>query len=361
MPQLLLTFAVALAAGFLFMKIKIPGGMLVGAIVSVSALNIAFSAAYMPSYAKVASQVAAGAFIGCTVEKSDVARLRHIGKPAAILLCNMLILNLLLGFLVFAVSPLDLITSLMCCVPGGMTDTPIISADMGADPAKVVTAQFIRMLAGLGLFPTMILWVDGRRKARGSAPAAGAAAEIPPAPTGSGAPPPAPKAKPTPGVVLMTLGTATVSGLLGWKAGIPAGTLVFSLIGVLCLKFATGKAGLYPWLKRLAQALAGAYIGSGMTREDLLEMKYLILPAVLIVFGYILNCFITSHMLQRYCGMETKEAMLTATPAGASDMALISSDLGVQSTDLVVLQIIRLVTVVVIFPQIISLVVHLAG
>jgi uncharacterized membrane protein AbrB (regulator of aidB expression) len=42
-------------------------------------------------------------------------------------------------------------------------------------------------------------------------------------------------------------------------------------------------------------------------------------------------------------------------------MALIASDLGIQSTDVVVLQIVRLVFVITVFPQVIRLIVFLAG
>ena len=64
-------------------------------------------------------------------------------------------------------------------------------------------------------------------------------------------------------------------------------------------------------------------------------------------------------MLHRFCGMTRREAMLVATPAGATDMALISGDLGISSLDLNVLQIIRMITVVSVFPQIIRLTVML--
>ena len=51
--------------------------------------------------------------------------------------------------------------------------------------------------------------------------------------------------------------------------------------------------------------------------------------------------------------------MLIATPAGASDMALIASDLGVDNPDVSFIQIMRMITVVTVFPHIINLVVHL--
>ena len=57
-------------------------------------------------------------------------------------------------------------------------------------------------------------------------------------------------------------------------------------------------------------------------------------------------------------GMTRREGYLTATPAGASDMALISSDLGVDSPDLIVLQLMRMLIVVMAFPQILYLLVQ---
>jgi uncharacterized membrane protein AbrB (regulator of aidB expression) len=48
--------------------------------------------------------------------------------------------------------------------------------------------------------------------------------------------------------------------------------------------------------------------------------------------------------------------MLITTPAGASDIALSSSDIGVENTDIIIIQIFRAVFAMTIFPQIINLV-----
>ena len=42
-------------------------------------------------------------------------------------------------------------------LPGGISDIPMIAADLGADPSVVVTMQFIRLVLGIGCFPLMIL------------------------------------------------------------------------------------------------------------------------------------------------------------------------------------------------------------
>ena len=71
------------------------------------------------------------------------------------MLGGMLCLNLIMGFVIHKVTDLDWITSFMCAVPGGMSDTPIIAADMGGNGGKVAVMQFSRLLAGIGLFPSL--------------------------------------------------------------------------------------------------------------------------------------------------------------------------------------------------------------
>ncbi len=351
MENLILTLVVGLVFGYIFYKIKVPGGMMVGAIIGVTTLNIFWGNAYMPSYAKQIAQITAGAFIGCTVEKSDLQRLKHIIKPAFVLLSSLLILNITLGFLIYYVSPLDLVTSLMSSVPGGLADIPIISADMGADAPKVVVLQFIRMITGIGLFPTLITFVARKRSQTDTILQNTDSVPIERIRTNEH----------TTAEFIQTMVVAIIFGVIGKMLSIPAGVLLFSLIGVISFKIIFDKAYMAMWAKRFAQVLAGAYIGRSMTYGDILELKYLFIPALLLLLGYFITCFIVGNLLSKYFGMSIKEGMLVATPAGASDMALISSDLGVQSTDLIVLQIIRVVVVISVFPQIINLIVKFLG
>jgi len=357
MLNVLLTFAVGLSGGWLLSKLKVPGGMMVGAVLGAAVLNVGFSAASMPVNARVVAQCTAGAFIGCSVKRSDLERLKFILKPAALLLSSMLALNIVLGFLIHWLSPLDLLTSLMSAVPGGMTDTPLIAADLGADAPKVAVLQFVRMVSGIGLFPSLIAWVDRRENgteiqaiefSNGSDSGFGKSTQK----SRLSLDHLSPNLK-----FLITISVAVIAGFIGRASGVTAGTLLFSMVAILVLKLTTNVSYIPMWAKRLAQVLAGCYIGSGIYKKDLLELRYLVVPALLILAGYFINCYLTGHLLQKTCSMELKEGMLAATPAGATDMALISCDLGVQSTDLIVLQVIRMLFVISVFPQIISLIV----
>ena len=346
--QLILTFAVGLATGLLFRKLKVPGGMMIGAIIGVAALGVTTEMASMPYYAKFVAQTTAGAFIGCSIEKSDIKRMPKLIKPLVTLLVIYLIVNLTVGFIIWKTTPVDLTTALMSAVPGGMSDTPIIAADMGANAAQVAVLQFVRMTVGIGFFPWLIQKIDIKY---GSDEADSKGDDHVREKTSDK------NIK----IFAATLVVAVVGGVIGRMLGIPAGVLVFSMIAVMVFKLTSGHGYLPMWAKRLAQVLSGAYVGSGITRSDLFELKYLVLPALTILVFYTANCLLTGYLMRSRFGFSRKVSMLIATPAGASDMALISSDIGVNSTDLIVIQVARMILVISIFPQVIQLVANALG
>ena len=341
MENVLLTFCVGFAVAFIFFKLKVPGGMLIGAVCGTVALSLTTGMAEMPFTAKFIAQVAAGAFIGCSVSVKDIMALKYISLPAAIVIAGFLALNIVLGFVLYHFTSLDAITALLCSVPGGMSDVPLIAFDMHADVAEVVVLQFVRLCVGIGFFPLWISWM-GRRKNCAGEVSPSAAAE-----SGGGS-----KDKLTPQAAAAAFGTALACGYAGLRLHVPAGALLFSIIGTLALKMAGIPAALPRWFKRFAQVLSGTYIGCSIGAEALRNIPLLIVPAIIIVAAYMVNAYIAGHILWKKFHIPFKEAMLMMTPAGASDMALIAADIGVNSPSLVVMQIFRMLMAASIFPQI---------
>ena len=340
MQSVLFILAVGFAAGLLLMHLKVPGGMMVGAIAAVTAVNLLLGPFQLPYGIKLSAQCMAGAFIGCSADTESLRQLPKIWKPTAIVVGALLILNILLGYIFARISPMDPLTAMLSAVPGGMSDIPIIAADMGADAGKVAVLQFLRMSFGVGVFPSLIALMTGKEKQ-----------SAPQKQTGKGA------AKKTPvGKFLVTLAVSFGAGYLGRLSGIPAGTLLFSMLAVMALKLVFGYAYMPLWAKRIAQVLAGSYIGCGITPDGVAELRYLLLPAVLLLLGYFLCAVVVGRLLHKLLHIPLTEAMLMATPAGASDMALISSDLGVSDPTLIELQIIRMLTAIAVFPQILRLI-----
>lgn len=65
-----------------------------------------------------------GAYIGCLVTTEDLRHLPRVIRPYLAVMSTFLALNLAVGFFIWRVTDLDLLTSLFCAAPGGMTDTP---------------------------------------------------------------------------------------------------------------------------------------------------------------------------------------------------------------------------------------------
>jgi hypothetical protein len=348
--NILLTLGVGGIFGIIFILLKVPNGLRIGALVGAALLGIFFQAAFMPSQTKFAVQIIAGALVGSTMERSDLKRLPRVIKPTIIMLVSFLILNIGIGSIIHVIGPLDWVTALLCVVPGGITDIPIIAADMGADTPKVALAQLARYILGIGLFPPMILAYDTfMQKGKPSSNGEGSAMKREKSKVNSVR------------ALVCTLAVSLVAGFIGSLSGIPAGAFLFSILGIMILKLKFDFAYISPAVKNIAILISGCYIGSMISMEDVIGFRLLALPILIILGGYTLNCFITGKILSRTCGFTRKEGMLITTPAGSSDVALSSADIGVQNTDIIIIHVFRAIIAAGIFPQIINLLLWFFG
>ncbi len=162
--------------------------------------------------------------------------------------------------------------------------------------------------------------------------------------------------------IVLTVAVAAAGGLLMLKLRVPGGMLVGAIIGVVLLNMATGRAYIYPQTRMLAQVVSGCCIGAGIKKEQILQVGQMIVPAVALCLGYVLCCVVMGCMISHVFRMDLRGSMLSLSPAGATEMALIAADLGVpSSTNLVLLQICRLLGAVVVFPQIFALLIRAFG
>lgn len=347
------TLVTGVACGLLFKKLNIPAGYMIGAFAGVAVLSVTTDFVWLPDETRTAVQIIAGAFVGCSIERSDLARMRRFILPILVMLISFLALNLILGFIIYSASSLDLVTSLMCAVPGGINDTPIVAADMGANAPAVTIMQLIRQVLGIGIFPVMIASFDRIRAKQGFPDSSNHELLSDEKRIKS-------KQKSW-GATVAAFGVAIVAGALGKMTGISGLTFTASIIAVLILKLVFDFAFIPKWMKKACQLLAGCYLGTLLTMQGLMGLVDLIVPALILITGYSLNCFATGKLESKLFGYGRKEGMLIASPAGASDMALIIDDLNVKNTDVIVMQVIRAAFVMTFFPQIINLICHFIG
>lgn len=78
---MMLTIAAAALCGLLLLKLKVPGGMLVGAIIGAASLNLITQQAFIYAQTRVLAQSLTGAYIGCMITREDVRHLPPASPP----------------------------------------------------------------------------------------------------------------------------------------------------------------------------------------------------------------------------------------------------------------------------------------
>ncbi|MCI9156167.1 MAG: AbrB family transcriptional regulator [Lawsonibacter sp.] len=98
-----------------------------------------------------------------------------------------------------------------------------------------------------------------------------------------------------------------------------------------------------------------------VSRQDVLHLPKLIRPYLMMMGSLLVLNLGMGFLMSRLFHIQLRESMLTLPPAGATEMALIAAGLGVESANLVVLQLCRLVGVMVLFPHIFRAIVLLCA
>lgn len=339
--DILLSLIAAVACGLLLDRLRVPAGMMIGALLGASVYGMAFGRVMLPGEFKTVAQIIAGAYIGATVTRNEAKQMRFVIKPAITVIIGLMLINLIAGTLITFSSDLSPLTAMLGAMPGGMSEMPMIAADMGGDPVVVMIMQFARFLMGIALFPMLI---------KRLIPHEGQTETVTGARATAGTAVPKHNLLPT----VLTLGVAVVCGLIGKWLDVPAGTMALAMLGTMIFKLLYEPAVVPSSIRKVAQCLSGAYVGVGIGLAELATFGRLALPIFILIASYSVGCYAIGRMLHRCCSFTMREAMLGATPAGASDMALISADLGVHSMRVMVLQVIRLITVITLFPSIFS-------
>ncbi|MFB0958582.1 AbrB family transcriptional regulator [Proteiniclasticum sp. QWL-01] len=154
--NLAITLLIAGLSGSLGKYLGIPAGALTLSMVCVALLNVLTGRGYLPAALRRFTQMLAGILIGASMDASDLALLKGVMVPALVLIVGIIVINLTVGLLLNRLSDLDLMTSLLASVPGGVSDMALIARDLGGDQSKVAILQLFRYLFVVALYPVLI-------------------------------------------------------------------------------------------------------------------------------------------------------------------------------------------------------------
>ena len=351
-----ITFFVGLIGAGIALKYKVPAGAMIGSLFAVAIFSVVTGKAYLPQSYKIIAQISTGAFIGARIKYNDIIELKKVFKPAAIMVILMALINFVMGYFLYSSSDIDMKTALFCTAPGGIMDMTLIAYDFGADTSKVAVMQMMRLISVMCLIPWLIKGVIKYYKSKSPAEETENLKSLKETISEK-------KKEKIPFMedlkkIIITMTIGVISGFAGYYVGIPAGAMSVSMAGGAAYNIKSNKAFMPIKLRQFIQVLGGALIGAKMTMGDILGMKTIAIPVIIVISGFCLMNLILGIMVYKISDFNIPTSMFSAAPGGISDIAIIAGELGADTPKVAVMQFIRLVCVIAFYPILIKIIVQ---
>lgn len=331
---------VALVGTAVLLRLHVPAGAFVGAVLFVGVVQIATGWAYFPPAIKIFGSTLAGSYLGTRVRRSDLIALKRAPLAASIMVIVMLSYTLFSGWLLSSVTDLDFGSAVLGMAPGGSTEFSLVAADMGYNQATVTILQMLRMAIIVPLIPISVKFILTHFKDRIRQKEIRESAEKPRV-----------IHKSWNGFFLALL-IGMPAGLFGNYIGIPAGTICCSMLAVAVVNIATDKLYFPLPARYFANSCNGAIIGAKLSLPDII-MVGKALPFVLLVdVSWVILSGIMGLVIYHLSDFSLATSLFAGSPGGMSDMGLIAEDLGGNPTQVTVMQLCRLVCVLMCIPMI---------
>ncbi len=143
----------------------------------------------------------------------------------------------------------------------------------------------------------------------------------------------------------VTLAVGVAGGLLFKKLKVPSGAMVGAMFFVVVFNLLTDRGFFYSDIKTGVQIFSGALIGVKVGKDELRELKIIVKPLIFLLLGVVLLNLFFGVVLTRFTVFDVPTALFATAPGGVSDMALISEELGADSSYVAILQVFRLLII----------------
>ena len=336
--NLILTLIIAILGGYLASKKKVPAAYMLGALFLVAIFNIFFNRAFLPNYFKFITQVVTGTFIGSKFHSEDVKMLKKVIVPGMTMVVLMIAFSFVLSYLMSTFLGIDNLTSFFATAPGGIMDISLIAYDFKANTSQVALLQLIRLISVISFVPFFTKKCYKRNTKEKISFEQEIKSEI--------------KEEKS---FLFTVIVGIIGGIVGYFSHLPAGTMSCSMALVAYFNVKTHKAYMPLTLRKIIQSFGGALIGAKVTLSDVIALKDLILPIILIIIGFCLMNVLVGFFLYKTTKFSLSTALLSASPGGMSDISLMAEDLGANGPQVASMQFLRAIFIVGVYPIIIKI------
>ncbi len=298
-----------------------------------------------PVWVKAGLQIVIGSFLGYSVDRRAVVRIRSMVKPIALATAWLISSALLIGYVLSRLARIDLATALLGTTPGGIAEMSAMAMSSHANVALVATLQSFRIVATVLTIPAL---------SKGIAPPRDPAfPQV--APTEPSSAPILPTSLPRlTWLVWLVLGT--LGGCLFLWAQVPAAGLIGSMVAVAIARTIGVEIERPPLLLRtLAQVGLGILIGASFDDHTMQLLRDEFLLVMLVTAGTVISSLGLASVVERALQTDRQTALLACAPGGLAQMGIIADELGAQVFVVNVFQLARMITAVLILPILIHL------
>ncbi|HHW01417.1 MAG TPA: AbrB family transcriptional regulator [Thermoanaerobacterales bacterium] len=156
--------------------------------------------------------------------------------------------------------------------------------------------------------------------------------------------------------VVFTLTLALIGGFIGNELKIPAGALLGAMTFVGAANIMGAKPEMPESFNTLAQIVLGGFLGLAITKEVLAGLKNYIIPSLLVVVFLAVFGVLTGFIVNKITGIDLYTSLFGSVPGGMQEMIILSESYDVNHPAVVVIQTVRRVLIVIIYPLLVFIV-----
>ena len=155
------TITAALVGAFVFERLGVPAGSLLGGVAGVTAVNLAasFDPVALPSSARFLAFAALGWAIGEGVTSETLRELQSSIGVIAIVVVVLVVVGGVTAWALTTVGMTDANTAYLTTSPGALSQMAALSTDTGADSLLVTTTHTIRVITVVLVAPVVTQWL----------------------------------------------------------------------------------------------------------------------------------------------------------------------------------------------------------
>ncbi|TCP27072.1 hypothetical protein EV207_11850 [Scopulibacillus darangshiensis] len=346
--------------GYLFTLAGMSIGWMVGTLLFAGILSF-----WRPAFLKLGSgqkgaknywlligQFILGIELGQKINVSVLSTFKENWLTIAIMLLLSIIFSLLSGVVLWKLGKTDMLTSFFGTTPGGLSAMSGIAAEAGANTAVVSIIQLIRVFLVVGTIPMMVSFLSPGHSAQTAAMTEPASAVH--------------QGMATQLTLTFILVLAALAGRYAAKLlRFPAPWLLGSMLGVAVIKPLTealAGAPVFPWWPHwfiiLSQIFIGACIGSRLNKGMFKGLARVFIVGLLGSICFIITMLGYAYLVSKVTGMNLITSILAFSPGGIAEMATTSVVLHADSTFVVAVQVLRVMTICLILPPLFGFLTH---